>query len=147
MLILLSDCCCLHTSVWLSEMLNFDGFWTRELNLIQSNLSSSVKGNSILKLVPLSLNLPLQCNFPWKSHETWQPSSCSWRWAGACGPEGSHRPDETPHLKPGWEKSIHLVECHRIPSYRGGKTDKADIQTYTQADRRPDRHTQRHRHR
>lgn len=45
--------------------------------------------------------------------------------------------------KTGAEKSVHLVVCHRSPSYRGGKTDKADAQTHTNthADRQEARQT------
>lgn len=124
--------------------------WKADLSsflYISKDSEHPLKDNCIPKLFPLRPNSPPQHSFPWKSHGTWQPSSYSWRWARACGLGGSHHPDGTPHLKPGWEKSIHLVECQRSPSYRGGKTDKADAQTYKQADRRPDRHTQRHRHR
>lgn len=82
-------------------------------------------------------NSPPQCSSPWKSRGTWRPSSCSWRWAEACGPGGSRHPDGTPHLKPGWEKSIHLVECHRSPSYRGGKDRRGrrpDVRAHTQTE-------------
>lgn len=56
-------------------------------------------------------------------------------WAGRQPSSGRNTTSET-----GWEKSIHLVERHRRPGYRGGKRQtKADIQTYTQTDGRTER--------
>lgn len=48
--------------------------------------------------------------------------------------------------KTGAEKSVHLVVCHRSPSYRGGKTDKADAQTHTHTNTHADRQEARQTH-
>lgn len=90
--------------------------------------------------IPWTISPP-RCSFPWRSRGTWRPSSHSWIWAGACGPEGSRHPAGTQHLKPGWEKSVHLVECHRSPNYRKEKTDEADVQTGSKRTRQTHRET------
>lgn len=52
-------------------------------------------------------------------------------WAGRQPSSGQNTTSET-----GWEKSIHLVECHRSPSYRGGRDKQR------QTSRRTDRQTE-----
>lgn len=60
-------------------------------------------------------------------------------WAGRQPSSGRNTTSKTR-----WEKSIHLVECHRSPSYRRGERQtKADIQTYRQTDTQKARQTHR----
>lgn len=56
-------------------------------------------------------------------------------WAGRQPSSEQNATSET-----GWEKSIHLVECHRSPSYRGGRDRQR--QTSRRTDAQTDRQTE-----
>lgn len=115
---------------------------TEHLLCIFCNVSSAA-----FALFPACHSSPPQCNSPWRSRGTWQPSSCSWRWAGVCGLGGSHHPGGTPHLKPGGKRAFISWSATEAQATEGGRDRRR------QTSRRPHRQTegqtdaQRHRHR